>query len=279
MHRRVVINADDLGLIESVNRGIAETIEHGVVRSASLMVNMPGTDDAAAKIAALKAKGHDFGIGLHFNIVAGVPLTDCPALRDPEDRREFAGLLSLLVLAMIRKLPAAEIQRELDAQLDLAESILAPHGMRVTHVDSHRHAHCLPGIHDIVVEGARARRISHVRHPYEQALPRGNLRAWTASRALRYMLRRQIPMDDIGFTGFGAMAARDYPRAIEGIIATLAPGTTELMTHPGYDSPELGAIDPYRAPRERERAWLTSSRARELLRSLRIEGAHFGSRE
>jgi len=80
---RLVVNADDLGLVESVNRGIVEAIENGVVTSTSLMVNMPGCDDAIARLQRLRESGKSVGVGLHFNVVSGAPLRGGPSLLDP----------------------------------------------------------------------------------------------------------------------------------------------------------------------------------------------------
>ena len=39
--RYLIVNADDLGADDGINRGIIEAHERGIVTSASLMVNMP----------------------------------------------------------------------------------------------------------------------------------------------------------------------------------------------------------------------------------------------
>src|SRR5206468_3886617 len=44
----LVVNADDFGACAGVNRGIVEANRHGIVTSASLMVEMPGSEEAAA---------------------------------------------------------------------------------------------------------------------------------------------------------------------------------------------------------------------------------------
>ena len=51
--RELIVNADDFGLSEGVNRGIAEAHEHGIVTSASLMVR-----GASAPAAAAYADAH-----------------------------------------------------------------------------------------------------------------------------------------------------------------------------------------------------------------------------
>ena len=46
--RFLIVNADDFGLSEGVNRGIIEAHERGIVTSASLMVLKPSAVSAAA---------------------------------------------------------------------------------------------------------------------------------------------------------------------------------------------------------------------------------------
>lgn len=270
------MNADDLGLAESVNRGIIETIEAGVVTSASLMVNMPACDDAIRRLRDMRTRGGTASIGLHFNIVAGHPLGACPTLTDPRTG-EFLPLLTLAWKAFVGRIDLGDVERELEAQLQRAEHLLAPLGARITHIDSHRHAHCLPGVFDIVIRTAPRRGIGHVRQPYESSTLLRRPRAVVASGLLRAVLANRPAIDDVRFTGFAAMGSRTFGRDIEAIVAALPPGTTELMVHPGYDSPELAAIDPYRAPREREVRALTSPALREGIRALGVELTCFGS--
>ena len=275
-NRKLVVNADDLGLAESVNRGIAETIELGVVTSTSLLVNMPATDDAIRRLRYLRALGKSVSVGLHFNIVMGPPMSECASLAD-ETTGEFLPLHSLIWRCVARKVDLDDVQMELDAQLERAKALLAKINMQVTHIDSHRHAHVLPGIFELVLRTAKQHGISHVRHPYEtHPLPR-NARAVVASRLLRTILYKQRPMDDVCFTGLGAMASPTFHRDITQLLGDLPPGITELMVHPGYDSAELAAVDDYRSAREREVYALISPRLRERIQELGVELTHFGA--
>jgi chitin disaccharide deacetylase len=102
--RRLIVNADDLGLTEGVNRGIIEAHTAGVLTSASLMVETPGAEHGAAI-----AREHPaLSVGLHF-------VDDGPDLGQPgHAEREFARQL-----ARFRELMRSE----------------------PTHVDSHHHVH------------------------------------------------------------------------------------------------------------------------------------------
>jgi chitin disaccharide deacetylase len=268
---RLIVNADDLGLAESVNRGIVEAFERGIVTSASLIVNMPACDDAIRRLAEARERGATPSIGLHFNIVAGHPLEQCPTLTRTRTG-EFLPILALAWRAWAGRLDARDVERELDAQLHKAKKHLIPIGLRVTHIDSHRHAHCLPGVFDVVVRAARRHGIRHVRHSCEApGMQLGRPHAMLASRLLRAMVAKREPVDDVRFTGVAMMGSRTFDSDIDRLIAKLPTGTTELMVHPGYDSPELAALDAYRAPRERELRALTSPALRDRIQAMGVE--------
>ena len=58
--RTLIVNADDLGRSEGINRGILEAHRAGIVTSTTLMVNTPWAIDGAARAA----KEIGLGIGL-----------------------------------------------------------------------------------------------------------------------------------------------------------------------------------------------------------------------
>src|SRR5260221_11481016 len=60
----IVVNADDLGLSDGVNRGIIEAHENGIVTSASLMV-----DGAAVEAAIAEGRAPPrLSLGLHIDL-------------------------------------------------------------------------------------------------------------------------------------------------------------------------------------------------------------------
>lgn len=69
MSRQLLIRADDLGICEAVNHGIAKAVSGGVCRSAGLMTNMPA---AAHGVELLRGTG--VSLGQHSNVCLGRPL-------------------------------------------------------------------------------------------------------------------------------------------------------------------------------------------------------------
>jgi chitin disaccharide deacetylase len=62
--RYLIVNADDFGYSRSINRGILEAHDDGIVRSASLMVERPGAAEAAEEARARP----QLDLGLHVEI-------------------------------------------------------------------------------------------------------------------------------------------------------------------------------------------------------------------
>jgi len=70
----LIINGDDFGASHGINRGILEARRRGVLTSASLIINMPGSEEAAFLGRDLP----DLSIGLHVNFTneGGEPVVD-----------------------------------------------------------------------------------------------------------------------------------------------------------------------------------------------------------
>ena len=116
--RLLIVNADDFGLTEGVNRGIVRAHEHGVVTSASLLVRHPAADDAAAY-----ARGRpQLSVGLHLDLGEWV-------YRDGE----WSALYEVVPVDDAAAV-AEEARRQLEWFVRLVEH-------PPTHLDSHQHVH------------------------------------------------------------------------------------------------------------------------------------------
>ncbi len=72
--RRLIVNADDFGLTEGVNRAIVEAQERGIVTSATLMANASAFEEAASLARSLAARKARFSVGCHVVLLDGEPL-------------------------------------------------------------------------------------------------------------------------------------------------------------------------------------------------------------
>src|SRR5256885_3555489 len=180
--RRLVVNADDFGFSAGVNRGILEAHAAGVVSSVSVLVNTPGWPDARDRLRAI---GGTLGVGLHLNLTTGAPLTTAPSLTTPPPTARFHSLAALVARTLTGRLDPAHVAAECAAQL----ARLREAGVRVTHIDSHRHVHALPGVWASVVAAARAHGVPFVRVPVESGGGRAQVKRWSIATAWRVAVR------------------------------------------------------------------------------------------
>lgn len=129
--RYLIVNADDLGLTDGVNRGILEAAEHGIVTSASLMVRQP-----AAAGAARACKGSALSIGLHLDLGEWV----------------FRNGEWVLAYSVVDTNDPQAVAAEVGRQLAEFRKLL---GRNPTHLDSHQHAHRNEPVRSIALKHAR----------------------------------------------------------------------------------------------------------------------------
>lgn len=268
---RLIVNADDFGLSPAVTAGILEAHAAGTVTAASVLVHCAGWDDAVRRARATPS----LDVGLHFNLLVGAPLTPAPSLRNAGTGR-YLALGALVRRALTRALDLGEVAAECEAQLEA----LRDAGLRVTHVDSHRHTHALPGIRS-AVSSVAARHGLWLRRPLESVrwFP-GDVRAQLhrAAIAASWALAPAggvAPRAPDHFVGVSLQGGTRFAARLARVLDALSSGTTELMVHPGRVDDALRAADGYTWQRERELAVLLSPALRERLRGSGLSLARF----
>lgn len=268
--RRLIVNADDLGLSPAVNRGIVELHASGVVTSASLLMNLPATADALALTA-----GSDLDVGVHLNLSVGRPLArGVGSLVGPDGafRRPPAQVCQLLG----GRLRLDEVEREWAAQI---EAFLAT-SRQPAHLDSHAHLHALPGLTDVALRLARRYQIGAIRlsghglviHQALPLLPRWLVRRW---RLPAGRPASAPPLTSDHLLLLTAMGKRVSPDDLAAVLRDLEPGLTELVLHPGYVDDELHRLDPLTWQREHELRLLRAAWWRPLLAELGLRPTTF----
>lgn len=273
--RRLIINADDFGYTPAVSEGIVEAHAAGVVTSASLLANLDGFDHA---VRLARAAAPALGIGLHLNLVQGRPLARVPTLTDPRTGA-FHPLARLARRAVLGRVAAADVEAECRAQIRR----LRDAGVRITHLDSHQHAHALPGLWPAIARAAMGAGIAVARWPVESARVnpwRLGAQGKKAVVALSWRLaRRGAPRlrHPDRFVGISLMGGRGVERRLLRLLDTLPSGTTELMVHVGRVDHALARVDDYTWQREQELEALRSSAVRARLQRGDIALVHFGA--
>jgi chitin disaccharide deacetylase len=289
--KRLIVNADDFGLTSGVNRAIVELNRRGVLTSATLMARAAATDEALT----LAGANPSLGIGCHVVLVDGqsilAPRRDLVWLVDPvrtigrfkPTLGELLGLLYLHRESLFWPLRKPDLEKEIQAEAAAQITLLLSHGLRLTHIDTHKHTHMFPRVLRPVLRAARAAGIRAVRNPFEpawsiRATPRAPSLRRLQVRLLRTLERsfRRIVAEEgfvttdgaIGVLATGTLDAE----TLASLLRAMPAGTWELVTHPGYNDPGLAlAGTRLLASREVEQAALDLASF-----SPEIELIHFG---
>jgi predicted glycoside hydrolase/deacetylase ChbG (UPF0249 family) len=260
--KRLLVNADDLGLSPGINRGIGRAYREGIVRSASLLVNAPGFDDALGVIRA----NPGLCVGIHLTLVGGDwPVSRLGAVPSLIDKAGRFPASYPRFLARYPEVRTDEIRRELAAQIERARAA----GVSPTHLDSHQHLHLLPKVTDVVLELAQSYRIRYVRRPEKSGGIMGPVIG-----ALSWVLARKAEARGLTtsdhFAGFDCSGRLTMERLLA-IIDRVVPGTTELMVHPGADGREAASRYGWKMNWEGELLALVSREVRETIERRGIE--------
>lgn len=254
------MNADDFGLTRGVNRAIVELHQAGVLTSATLMAKAGATDEAIA----LAQANPRLGVGCHVVLVDGEPVLPpdkVPSLVDSKTGCFPHKLTTFLRRLFMGRIRAAEIEAEAAAQI----ASLQARGVRLTHIDTHKHSHMFPPVLRPVLRAARAAGIRAVRNPFEpewavHASPRASIVRSAEVYALRKFgpyFRRVLSEEGFSTTdGTIAVAATGVVNAdtVRSLLQKLPPGAWELVTHPGYSDGDLDKVRTrLRASRDIER--------------------------
>ena len=248
--RRLNVNADDFGVTEGVSRGLLRAPHEGLVTSTTVLASLP----AQPELDAVARDSAGLGLGLHFNLTLGRPVSPpetVGSLVDAEGR--FRRDLAVLQ----ERARQDEVRRECEAQI---EAFTRRFGRGPTHLDSHHHAHRLSRVMDAVVDVVLAARLP--------------LRSQDAG--FRDGLRRRDIATTDSFVGDADVEPYWTTERLLDQLATLPLGLTELMCHPGFFDEHL-AYSRYGRQREVELATFCDPEARATLERLDIQLCHFGA--
>jgi chitin disaccharide deacetylase len=278
--KSLIVNADDLGWSEGVNRGIAEAHRHGIVTSASLLAN--GSAFVLAVEQSRSTPG--MGVGVHLNLSDGPPIAERETVTSLlNDNGDFSGGPEALLLRIARRaIDLGEVEREWDAQIAKIRNA----GIAPTHLDGHKHVHMLPSLFEVALRlakrhGIPAIRVAHEESSLRTALAAGReqnaavvIKQGVQARGLKLLARDARDMAERAgivtadhFCGI-AQTGELTSDGVERLLRTLPQGTTEFMVHPGYLDDDLKKSPTrLRQSREQELRILTDTNIRNLVAS------------
>jgi predicted glycoside hydrolase/deacetylase ChbG (UPF0249 family) len=237
-----------------------ELHQAGVLTSTTLMASANATEPAIS----LALQNPSLGIGCHIVLVDGEPVLppcEIPTLIDSRTGCFPPKLTTFLSRLFTGRIRSAEIEAEAAAQI----ALLQHRGLRLTHIDTHKHTHMFPAVLRPVLRAAAKARIHAVRNPFEpEWAVRASLRASIVRSAEVFALRRFGPyfrriLSEEGFSttdGTIAVAATGVVNTdtVRSLLQQLPSGTWELVTHPGYNDADLDKVRTrLRASRDIER--------------------------
>jgi predicted glycoside hydrolase/deacetylase ChbG (UPF0249 family) len=268
---RLIVNADDLGLSEGIDRAIFAGHDAGVITSTSVLTTGPAFAHAVCGLRERPALGVGVHLCLHEERPA-LPPERIPTLVGADGR--LLPLRTVLRRALTGALRRVEVEEEYAAQV--ARALEA--GIAVDHLDSHCHLHALPPLARSVRAVAERFGIRGVRRPAASRLrefARAPLARWPlggaislCSVAVRSVLGPPLVSPDrfVGLIHSGSADASWILRAVRSLEPGLA---SELMVHPGDGSGASPSGDHGPAQRRAELDALTSPA---LARALREGG-------
>jgi predicted glycoside hydrolase/deacetylase ChbG (UPF0249 family) len=229
--KKLIVNADDFGMCESMNKGIIYGFKNGIITSASLMVNRP----AAQEAAQLAKDNPKLGIGLHFDF------NDFP--------KE--------IIKIFKKIKTIEMAKEIDREIATpgvitkAKKIFEEQvrkfkelvGRTPDHLDGHYHIHKLPSFLPFVFGFAQ-------RH----GIP---LRKVGSVRFIE-----SFSTDDVQDASVENLTK---------ILKNLPDGVSELMTHPVFCFKDLKKISSETDYWKVELKTLTSPEIENVIKEEKIE--------
>ena len=275
--KRLIINADDFGRHELINRAVEKAFREGCLKSATIMTGGKFFDDAV-KIAK---KNPGLGVGIHFTLANGFPVLSpekIPSLVT-EEGIFHENYVVFLQKYLQGKISHDEIKSELAAQLEKVQRA----EINLTHFDSHQHLHHFPGIIEIVLDLAESAEISKMRvasakifdgkldsiGKFIGRLGLGSVAKLAANKA--HKKNFSTPEHFAGIVA-GESVSENF---MENLILNLQEGTTEVMLHPGTNNKILQDFCEWEHDFEEELNAVTSENILNLLAEKNISVINF----
>jgi hopanoid biosynthesis associated protein HpnK len=278
MRKFLIVTADDFGLHGAVNEAVEQAARAGILTAASLMVGAPAAEDAIRRARALP----DLRVGLHVVLADGHATLAphlVPALADAAGRMDGRMLNRGLRYFALRS-----VRRQLDAEIRAQFSAFARTGLKLDHVNAHKHFHLHPSVLDLLLGIGRDYGVNAVRvpdEPYWFAARSGGwaagagaalLSPWVALMKMRLRSAGMLHNDHI--FGIAASGAMDEGKLLE-VMRRLPPGISEIYLHPATAGHVVSpSMNGYR--HSAELAALLSPRVRAALTEARVGHGGYG---
>ncbi|HKD48965.1 MAG TPA: hopanoid biosynthesis-associated protein HpnK [Rhizomicrobium sp.] len=233
--KSLIVTADDFGAAVEVNQAVEHAHRDGVLTAASLMVSGAAAADAVARARDLPK----LRVGLHLVLVDGKPVLPGRLVPDLVDRGgNFRNNMARAGAAMFFY---PKVKAQLAAEIEAQFEAFAATGLKLDHVNAHKHFHLHPTIAALLVKFAASHGASGARVPLEpgrilaQIEPGNPPGSVFLTQPFARRLRRQFakhgvhaPDQVFGLAWSGAMTGR----RLRGLLEHLPNGVSEIYLHP-----------------------------------------------
>lgn len=218
---KIIVNADDLGVSDSVNETIFQGMQRGTITSATMLANGSAVRAAARNLHLFP----NCSFGVHLNLTEFQPVC-------PESGRDLAAILNgkqCFNGNSIREVRiGASMLRAIFQEWCYQIESLMRLGVQPSHFDAHHHVHTIPQMLPVLAALRRRYKINKIRisrNMYDQVEYPGQTllrKKWAFNLALRTVgfETTRIFTDLVTFI---KLCAAQAPRQ----------ASAELMTHPG----------------------------------------------
>ncbi|MEO9131436.1 MAG: hopanoid biosynthesis-associated protein HpnK [Sphingomonas sp.] len=244
--KRLIITSDDFGAAIAVNEAVEQAHRDGILTAASLMVSGDAAADAVARARTMPS----LGVGLHLVLVEGRPTLPPEQVPDLVDTSGHFRTDMVRAGITIFAKPAA--RRQLAAEVEAQFAAFAATGLKLDHVNAHKHFHLHPTIASAILSTGKRYGMKSVRAPIEPRDVLAKIEPGTGgfdvARLWALLVRKRmraagmsVPDQVFGLAWSGALdAAR-----LRGLIANLPDGLTEIYAHPATDDAYRGHAPGY----------------------------------
>ncbi len=149
----LIVNADDLGMTPGTNKAIFKGYDAGVITHTSIMSNGDYFSEAIGGLQSRK----DLSVGIHLNLTYGKALHPNPIYNDED------GVFNLSYLKLLRNSTNKAFLEAVEEEFEQQILRVMHTELSLTHLDSHRHIHLIPGIYRVVAKLANKYNIPRVR--------------------------------------------------------------------------------------------------------------------
>jgi hypothetical protein len=262
--KKLIVNADDLGLTPGVSDGIIAAYTQGIVTSTSALMN---TAHIHRDLPRSRQACPNLGIGVHLTLTEGQPLMPREKVRSLVDENGCFYKLNHNP-EQIRGLDLDEVRAEWKTQIESFQG----YGFDPDHLDSHHHSsYFQPELFKTMLELACEYQLP-VRYPpqvFLEWLGKENVDRWLQEYCVK------TPSDCItSFYGHDNAVSQEN---ILNIIHSLDKGAHEMMCHPGYADQKLLENSSYGAPRELELEILTNNEIKNAIRDEDVQLISFSA--